>query len=991
MLPWQLNLSILRSKLGKKKSFWFSLVILGVVFLLLLVKNFPFKFWYTGWDNLHPEFNFGMNFRRALSAVWQTNQGLGTYGGHGYAATLPHTIILFLMSFLIPLQYLRASFTFLTLLTGSLGVFFLLRKIIKKEEALKNFSALMGAVFYLLNLATIQNFYIQLEAFIVHFAFLPWLFLTLFNFLESNRKKDLAIFCLVTVVASIQGFVPPLFFVYLIILVIFLTAYVVGRFNWQKVSRAILIFLLTIFLNAYWLFPVVYYSLTHSSTYLNSYNNINSTEDFIIKNQKYGTVDNAVLLKGFLLEAIDTNENGVVFQIFSPWNDYLDKPAVKILGYFLFGIIVVGLLTNLKRREHFYSWGILISFLIIFSLLVTSTPPFSFLTQFIQKIPILRQAFRVAYTKFSLALAFLYALCFGLGCLTFLGLIKRYFKKEIFVFFVAIIFMVMNLFFALPALKGYLLYGRTKLNIPQIYFELFDFFKNQKKDLRIANFPQGWHWGWSLYKWGYSGSGFLWYGIEQPILDRAFDVWGRANENYYWEISQAIYSENFSDLEKIFEKYRVNYVLFDYNVIPYPNVKGFLYSDKLEKYLDSSGRFKLIKSFISKDEKVGEIKVYEFALPDLTESFSQFNNNLKNIGPDYQFDNEDKAFSEFGDYYTGSDEAMVAFYPFRTLFSGRTASEFPIEIIDKGDFILFKAKLEQKASDKRLDIPQFGEENSGISSIYSQDGYIYVVFDKKLIYDSKNDQDFFNHTPVNCGPNREVKGEFLQEIVDNDYLRFTSLNSDNCYTINMDSLTQRFSYLIKIENRYLEGKRLQFAVINHDSRKADLELLLTSNRDFESSYAIIPPMKDYGLGYSLSFNNVSATGKKSVNDLKRIMVYQIPYQTLKAIKMINNDLVEKENQWLVFSQSFDSDWLAFEKTGKFSFNKLKDHVLVNNWENGWKLPTTSHQPASPQGGSPITIYLFFWPQILEYLGLGLLLAAPLVIWKLDFKEKLLDN
>jgi len=375
------------------------LLTFGIVFFGIWLKNFPFNTWYTGWDNLHPEFNFGMNFRRAFTSVWQTNQGLGTYGGHGYAATLPHTIITFMMSFLIPLKYIRSSFTFLALLTGGLGVFFLLRKIIKSEGMVKNISALLGAVFYLLNLATIQNFYIQLEAFVFHFAFLPWLFLALINFLESGKRRNLLFFGLVTFLASSQGFVPPLFFVYLIILTIFLTAYVLKQLNRRSLSRAILVFLLTIFINAYWLLPVGYYSLTHSDVYLNSYNNINSTEDFIIKNHKYGTVDNVILLKGFLLEAIDTNAGGGIFQIFYPWNDHLNKPIVKTIGYLLFILIFVGLLSNLKKKKYFYSWGILVSFLIIFSLLATATPPFSYLTEVIQKIPVLRQAFRITSVR----------------------------------------------------------------------------------------------------------------------------------------------------------------------------------------------------------------------------------------------------------------------------------------------------------------------------------------------------------------------------------------------------------------------------------------------------------------------------------------------------------------------------------------------------------------------------------------------------------------
>ena len=49
----------------------------------------------------------------------------------------------------------------------------------------------------------------------------------------------------------------------------------------------------------------------------------------------------------------------------------------------------------------------------------------------------------------------------------------------------------------------------------------------------------------------------------------------------------------------------------------------------------------------------------------------------------------------------------------------------------------------------------------------------------------------------------------------------------------------------------------------------------------------------------------------------------------------------------------------------------KKHVLVNNWENGWTIDP----------GTNGTIYIFFWPQLLEFLGFALLPIPFLVVWK----------
>ena len=94
-------------------------------------------------------------------------------------------------------------------------------------------------------------------------------------------------------------------------------------------------------------------------------------------------------------------------------------------------------------------------------------------------------------------------------------------------------------------------------SIPKDYSDLFGFFKKQNPNGRIANLPQGSFWGWTNYRFGIKGSGFIWYGIKQPILDRAFDVWNLKNEQYYWELSTALQKKNPTELNKIFQKYLI--------------------------------------------------------------------------------------------------------------------------------------------------------------------------------------------------------------------------------------------------------------------------------------------------------------------------------------------------------------------------------------------------------------------------------------------------
>ncbi len=903
-----------------KKSIILHFFVLFAVFAVVCLINFPYGKWYTGWDNLHPEFNFWLNIKRAFQSVWQTNQGLGTYGGHGYAATLPHSLVLGILSLIIPKMYLRVVFTLLMLFLGSAGVFFMTRKLIKKDnEGLKNKAALMAGLFYMLNFGTVQNFYIQLEAFIVHFAALPWLFLSLINVFDKYSKKNLLIFALVTFLSSSQGFIPPLFIAYVLFLGIFLFFYVfLSKEKILRLKRALGIFILTLFINSYWLLPVVYYSFNQSQVYLNSNNNILSTEDFILKNQKYGTWQHVPLIRGFYVEALDAVGNGVIFTIFDKWSQHLAGPLVSFLGYGFFILAALGaLLLFRKRVRSAYLIASSVSFFLAFSLLSTNIYPFSQLSRLIENVPVLRQAFRVVFTKFSISFSFFFAICFGLGTYILLSWIKKNSLR----IGLSVAFFVSLVYFSWPTFRGNFFYQRTKVEIPKIYFELFDFFKKQPKTERIANFPQGWNWGWSVYRWGYSGSGFLWYGIEQPILDRAFDAWGNYNENYYWEVSYAIYSEKFQLLDNLFEKYQIRWIVLDQNIIPYPNVKGFLYSDKLEEYLDGTKKYQLVKVLSAGKIPPRPIKIYGVNLNSPANNFKSTLaiNDVLNIGPTYDWTNYDKAFEEFGTYYTEPNQKFDVFYPSRSLFTGRT-SDFPL------DSQLSKAK-------------------------------------KELVYSSQTDPYFLNHQAKNCGLSNE--GSFSQKNIGNKLL-FSSTNSENCYDIIFSSIEQRNAYLVEIESKHVKGKSLKFALINHDSKRPDLEIYLGNNLAYSKKYIIIPPMKYYGLGYNLHFNNISIGKDDTVNELKSISVWKIPFDLLKEIKQIEQipkDSNDNKNL-LIYYQSFHPGWKAYANG-----QELQEHVLINNWANGWVLD--QNQSAK--------ISIVFWPQYLEYLGFALLVITFIII------------
>lgn len=974
--------------MANSRSFIICLALYIAVFAAVFFTNFPFNSYYTGWDNLHPEFNFSLNFQRGLNAVWQDNQGTGTYGGHGYAATLPHTLTLWLFSWVLPEMYLRSGFTFLMLFLGGLGVFFLTRKLLhEREDSFKSIAAVFGALFYILNFGTVQNFYIELEAFIVHFAGLPWLFFSLIEYLEHHSRKRLIIFTVVSILATVQGFIPPLFFVYLMLLGIFLGFYFLADRGWFRFKIASFVVILTIFINAYWFLPVINYTLTRSSNYLNAYNNLNSTEDFIAKNKIYGTIKDVSILRGFISETIDTSQTGQITYLFAGWGQHLKKPQILAIGYTLFLILLLGNFTLVKKGSSYYEKAFFAGFVLTFSLLATNTNPFSYVSDLLQQVPVAKQAFRIAFTKFSISLSLFYALGLGMGVYFLLSLLAKRELLKYASYPLLVLILGLMFYFSYPIFVGNFIYHKTKLKIPNIYFEMFDFFKTQESSGRISNLPQGWNWGWSIYKWGYSGSGFLWYGINQPILDRSFDVWGKYNEDYFWQLQYALFSDNYPLLDKLWDKYNISWVVLDNNIVPYPNAVGFIYSDKLENYLDQSDKLELAKILPPDTPNTSAIKIYKVKLSSSAKDSKTVvsANALKNIGPSYNYIYQDFAFNKYGLYYTDSTKPFDVYYPFRAPSTQRRAEEFKLDLEEVADSFIAKTSIPKPYEGFQIDLPIPRPEEAELRvSSYYESPTLAVNIPKEATtsasYTSLADKHFLDHKATDCDSPTSPSEVFKQEVIEGKIVRFTSINSENCYNIILDKLPQKYAYLVQIENRHIEGKRMQFALIDLESKKENLINQLTASKSFVKDYQIIPPFKQFGAGYNLSFNNVSLASERSINDLKQVNLTPLPLNYLMGINFYNAEAkASPDEKIVIFYQSYDPGWGAYvvNKDNKLASllpsifgTKLTSHFVVNNWANGWKIN-------QDQISADSEVKIIYGPQNLQLLGIILLLLASM--------------
>jgi hypothetical protein len=248
--------------------------------------------------------------------------------------------------------------------------------------------------------------------------------------------------------------------------------------------------------------------------------------------------------------------------VLGPWVQFADGPLVKITGYGIFTLSIIGVILALKKKQN-----ILISLLPIYIvsliMLCNGTWPIPKLFDLLGTFaPVAREALRFPFTKFSIL--------FITGLSIFAAnAIDSLFKKRTYMvpksLFVTLIAATL-IFSFLPAFEGYLIQPTMRINIPQEYFDMFTWFNTQNRDGRVAILPIHSFWNWTYYTWGYQGAGFLQFGIPQPILDRDYDRWSPDNQQYEQDMSYAVYSQDPTNIRAVLAKYNVSWVMVDTSV-----------------------------------------------------------------------------------------------------------------------------------------------------------------------------------------------------------------------------------------------------------------------------------------------------------------------------------------------------------------------------------------------------------------------------------------
>lgn len=645
-------------------------VLLVLVSLFLGVRNYSPGTYLTGWDTLHPEFNFSAYWERIIGGAWQEHQGLGTVASQAHAAEIPRVVILQFFDLFFTQAQLRYAYMFLMLVLGPLGVYLFLTELFGEKGGLsKLLAAFIGASFYLLNLNTLQQFYVPLEMFPTHFAYIGWLFYFSLKVLKGDRRSLLWL-AIASFFSAPQAHTSTLFMAFFLSLFVFLTFYSLQGEFLLKAKRSFAVLVVILLTNAFWLGPNIYFIVTNAKEVSESKIHSMFSDEAAIQSQEFGNVSDVAVLKGFLFNWGEHVGNGEYGDLLNEWDTYFDKTPAQYIGYFFFGLSLLGVLLALVSRERFFlaAFGL---FIITYFFVANNNPPFgSIYTLMQEQVPLFKEAFRFPFTKFGSLLALSYAIFGGYALLWIFSRLEGINSGR-----VIVILLGVSLFFCLsyymkPAFGGNLVSPSMKVAIPERYFELFEYFDTQEDYGRVANLPIHSFWGWVYYNWepvtktGYQGAGFLWFGIKQPLLDREFDRWGAANEQYYREMSYAIYSQDVELLESVLDKFDVTWIVLDKSVFQPGASDKVLFLNEIENLLKTSNLLTLEKDFGS------GLHVYRV---NTVSAHLVKKNQVPLVGDKFLKERYDSAYLSFGDYVV-TEESKFPFVGITNLDESLNAS-----------------------------------------------------------------------------------------------------------------------------------------------------------------------------------------------------------------------------------------------------------------------------------------------------------------------------
>jgi len=249
------------------------------------------------------------------------------------------------------------------------------------------------------------------------------------------------------------------------------------------------------------------------------------------------------------------------------------------------------------------------------------------------------------------------------------------------------------------------------------------------------------------------------------------------------------------------------------------------------------------------------------------------------------------------------------------------------------------------------------------------------------------------------------KGSVEKEGIDGGVLYKAESGGVECDYFYYPTLKISGTYVLRIKGENKAGRPLKMYLQNVTSGKIDMEEILSKGK-FDDYFVLYPSISEQidnnknevqEKGYTFNLETRSFGSVVSQNFVDEIEFIPFDLRLLTSLTKAGNDVkivsnnievinvkkigtvfydvdlnVADEQGFVVLSQGYDRGWAGFEGRKKLY------HTKINSWENGFEV----------EGVGEKVIFIFYWPQIFEWIGftLSFALVIPYV-----FRKKFANN
>lgn len=677
---------------------YFFAILLCVMLVFIAGKNFEPHHWLTGWDTLHPEFDFALNIKRMLFGVWREDQGLGALAAHSHMSDLPRVIILWLLSLVLPLASVKYVVVLLCFVLGPLGIFFFAQNTLNKtthNQLAADVGALSAGLFYAFNLGTVQHFYVVFEMFAFQYAAIGWLFMQATRYIEMPSRKSALVFFALALISTPMAYASMLWMAFALGLTLYCAGLFLSNRTKARFHSSTIILYLLVAANAFWLLPNLYFIFSGASSIsaLSHINQLFSPEAFL-HNQAYGTTQDVALLKNFLFSwsqyDVTSDQTSLLMK---PWIEHLKNPVVTEIGYLVFLLSLLGAFIGIFRKNA-RAIALLPVATLAIVMLINSNPPFETLFNLLRsQSNLFEEGLRFPFTKFSILLMICESVFFGIAWSTIVQHIPARLRSlSALVPFIP--FLLLS-YYCLPMFRGQLIAQNMRNTIPGEYFEFFEWARSQPEQTRFIQFPLQTSAGWDQYSWGYEGPGFLWFGMKQPLAVRDFDRWEEANETLYNQLSTALYAGDTVAFQGLLQKYQLGFAVIDESIVSPGLPRESLKINQTMTYLEKLGAKRAWSS--------GALTVFDLRPVTGAYQFTQAPTKYTHATGNSHYAKVDVIYPQTSNYVTLSQETDQAF-PFAQLMIDRALEN---ATFSNNEVVLNVARFGESYPTNSLIIPGF--------------------------------------------------------------------------------------------------------------------------------------------------------------------------------------------------------------------------------------------------------------------------------------------